>query len=151
MVVVMSVIAVLAYVARVWLIIPMLLMAWLALFTRHRYTYPLSVWHKRTGVLVGGYCLLLIAFVWLYLPHHKPGTIWLVAMLTLVVLNKQFYLFLAGTKGKLFALAAIPFHMLYFISSGLAFLLALVRYCLETIHSPASLPAEKIKAKANSQ
>jgi glycosyltransferase involved in cell wall biosynthesis len=147
MVGVMGAIAVLAYLAGVWLIIPMLLLAWMALFTRHRYALPLSVWHRRTGVLIGGYCILLIAFVWLYFPHHKPGTVWLVALLTLVTLNKQFYLFLAGQRGRLFALAAIPFHLLYFTSSGLAFLLALVRYRLEKLHRPAGPAIAKSKTK----
>jgi GT2 family glycosyltransferase len=147
MVLVMCVIAVLAYIAKVWLIIPMLLLAWMALFTRHRYALPLSIWHRRTGVLVGGYCLLLIAFVWIYFPHHKPGTVWLIALLTLVALNKQFYLFLAGHRGKLFALAAIPFHLLYFVSSGLAFMLALFRYQLERLHRPAGAAISKNRAK----
>jgi hypothetical protein len=146
MVLVMVVIAVMAYFARVWLIIPMLLLAWIALFTRHRYALPFGKWHQRTGVLVGGYCLLVIGFIWFYFPHHKPGTVWLVVLLTLVALNKQFYLFLAGQRGRLFALAAIPFHLLYFVSSGLAFLLALVRYRLEKLHD-GSKEVSKGKAK----
>jgi hypothetical protein len=146
MVVVMGVIGVLSYIARVWLIIPMLLLAGVALFMRHRYALPFGVWHRRTGVLIGGYCLLLIGFVWFYYPHHKPGTVWLVVLLTLVALNKQFYFFLAGHRGRLFALAAIPFHLLYFLSSGLAFLLALSRYGIERLRGLSALDTPKRKA-----
>lgn len=127
MIVVVGAIAVLAWALHVLLIIPMVLLAWIALFARHRYAYPYSAWHRRTGVIVGCYCLAVIGFVWLYLPMHPLGTAFLIVLLTLVLLNKQFYLFLAGERGKLFALAAIPFHLLYFLSSGVAFILAWAR------------------------
>jgi hypothetical protein len=127
---VMTAIAALAYVFHMLLIIPMVLMAWIALFARHRYAYRYTAWHRRTGTVIGAYCLLVIAFVWIYLPMHPLGTAFLVILLTLVALNKQFYLFLAGSRGKMFALAAIPFHILYFVSSGVAFALAMVRYRL---------------------
>jgi hypothetical protein len=75
---------------------------------------------------------------------HKLGTVFLVVLFTLIVLNKQFYLFLAGERGRLFALAAIPFHLLYFLSSGLAYMLALVRYWLERLQNPgAAIPPRK--------
>ena len=143
----MVLIAVLAYFAHVWLIIPMILLAWIALFARHRYTYPYSSWARWTGVVVGGYCLLLIGFVWFY-PVHKIGSVFLIVLLVLIALNKQFYTFLAGTKGKLFALAAIPFHLLYFVSSGLAFMLAFGRYKFEKLQGSPPLKTDKAKTKA---
>ena len=148
MVGVMAVIAVLAYICHVWLIIPMILLAWIALFSRHRYAYQYSAWSKWTGIVIGGYCLLLMGFVWILLPMHKLGTVFLVVLLTLIVLNKQFYLFLAGERGRLFALAAIPFHLLYFLSSGLAYMLAWVRYRFERLQNPsaATLPRKQTKA-----
>src|ERR1017187_2123796 len=148
MVGVMAVIAVLAYICHVWLIIPMILLAWIALFSRHRYAYQYSAWSKWTGIVIGGYCLLLMGFVWVLLPMHKLGTVFLVVLLTLIVLNKQFYLFLAGERGRLFALAAIPFHLLYFLSSGLAYMLAWVRYWFERLQNPsaATLPRKQTKA-----
>jgi glycosyltransferase involved in cell wall biosynthesis len=145
---VMTAIASLAYVFHMLLIIPMVLMAWVALFARHRYAYPYTAWHRRTGIVVGAYCLLVIAFVWVYLPMHPLGTVFLVILLTLVALNKQFYLFLAGARGKMFALAAIPFHLLYFISSGVAFMLAMIRYRLGMVNHPPSISTGRPKARA---
>jgi len=79
---------------------------------------------------------------------HKLGTVFLVVLLTLIVLNKQFYLFLAGERGRLFALAAIPFHLLYFLSSGLAYALALVRYWIERLQDPGTTPLPQKETKA---
>jgi len=136
---VMILIAALAWVSHVVIIIPLLLISWLALFTRHRYACPTSTWHRRTGALAGGYCLSLVAFVWFYLPKHPLGTAFLFVLLTLVAINRQFYLFLAGNRGRLFALAAIPFHFLYFLSSGLAFLCAVVSHVSETRRVPSAV------------
>jgi hypothetical protein len=96
---------------------------------------------------VGGYCFAVLAFVWIYLPVHPMGTVFLLVLVTLVALNKQFYLFLAGARGKLFALAAIPFHLLYFASSGMAFLLASLRMPLG-LGSRSPAPPQKAKAAA---
>lgn len=145
---VMALIALFAYLSHMLLIIPMVLLAWVALFARHRYTYAYGAWHRRTGTVIGAYCLMVIAFVWVYLPMHKLGTVFLVILLTLVGLNKQFYLFLAGHRGKMFALAAIPFHILYFISSGLAFALAMVRYRLGLIKHRPTIGTDAAKARA---
>ena len=148
MVGVLAAIASLAYVFHMLLIIPMVLMAWLALFARHRYAYRYTAWHRRTGIMVGAYCLLVIGFVWVYLPMHKLGTAFLVILLALVLLNNHFYLFLAGQRGKMFALAAIPFHLLYFISSGVAFALAMVRHRLGMVNHEPSIPAARPKPRA---
>jgi len=137
---VMILIAVLAWASQVMIIIPLLLISWLALFTRHRYACPKGTWYRRTGALAGGYCLLLMTFVWLYLPQHPLGTAFLFALLTLVVINRHFYLFLAGNRGRLFALAAIPFHLLYFLSSGLAFVCAVLNQVPAAEQNPAALP-----------
>jgi hypothetical protein len=148
MVGVLAAIASLAYVFHMLLIIPMVLMAWIALFARHRYAYRYTAWHRRTGIMVGAYCLLVIGFVWVYLPMHKLGTAFLVILLALVLLNNHFYLFLAGQRGKMFALAAIPFHLLYFISSGVAFALAMVRHRLGMVNHEPSIPAARPKPRA---
>jgi glycosyltransferase involved in cell wall biosynthesis len=147
MVGVMAAIAVLAWVFHMLLIIPMVLLAWIALFARHRYAYAYGAWHRRTGTMIGAYCLFVIASVWIYLPMHPLGTVFLVILITLVVLNKQFYLFLAGSRGKLFALAAIPFHILYFISSGVAFALAMVRHRLGLARHPSAIGSPRSKAR----
>jgi cation transporter-like permease len=63
-------------------------------------------------------------------------------------LNKQFYLFLAGSRGKMFALAAIPFHILYFVSSGVAFAVAMVRHRLGLAKHPSTIGTGQPKARA---
>jgi hypothetical protein len=145
MVTALGAIAFFAYRSGVGFLFPMVLLSWTALFIRHRYSRPLSTWNKITGVVIGGYCLLLIAFVWLYLPPHPVGYAFITGMALLLALNYQFYLFLAGQKGRLFALTAIPFHLLYFVSSGLAFMLTLVRHRLGKLEAPVALPADEVK------
>lgn len=118
----------LSYLLHVSWIFPMVLLAWIALFARSRLLEPMSVWHRRTGIVAGAYCLLLMGSVWIYLPRHHLGTVFIALLLTLVFLNVRFYGFLAHEKGKMFALAAIPFHLLYFVTSGLAFMWMLTLY-----------------------
>jgi glycosyltransferase involved in cell wall biosynthesis len=139
-------------------IIPMVLIACLALFLRHRYATSKTAWHRRARVVLGGYCVLVAGMVWIYFPWAPMGCVFLVLMLTLLVLNKQFYVFLVGNRGKLFALSAIPFHLLYFASSGLAFSVALARHGLRRLLQGTAAeaagdgpPAEKIAARISAQ
>jgi glycosyltransferase involved in cell wall biosynthesis len=151
---VLSVIVGLSYWFHMFAIIPMVLLASLALFTRHRYASTRESWRRRTGILVGGYALLVIGLVWIYLPWHTVGFSFLLLLLILVLLNNQFYVFLAADRGKLFALAAIPFHLLYFASSGVAFTLASIRHSgrrfarRSTGATRPSIPPKKAEVKA---
>ena len=146
------VIGALAYAFHMYPIVPMMLIGWLGLFTRHRYAYAREVWRKRTGVLVGCYCLLVAGAVWIYIPWGPLVFLSLLLVLGLLALNQQFYLFLAAERGKFFALAAIPFHLLYFFSSGVAFLIQLVRYRFGRLGRAAAKeatpPPEQAHAKA---
>jgi hypothetical protein len=119
-------------------IIPMVLIACLALFVRHRYASKESAWQRRTRLVVGVYMLLVAGLVWIYFPWAPIGCVFLVLVLTLLVLNKQFYMFLAAKDqgGKLFALSAIPFHLLYFASCGLALTVAVVCHGWSKLKSP---------------
>jgi hypothetical protein len=45
-----------------------------------------------------------------------------------VILNNEFYIFLAAKRGKLFAVAAVPFHLLYHLYNGISFLVGLYRH-----------------------
>ena len=51
-----------------------------------------------------------------------------VALIALVVLNNQFYLFLAAKRGRGFAVAAIPFHLLFHFYNGISFGAGLLRF-----------------------
>ena len=79
-----------------WLIPPVLL-AYALLFIRHRYAFISARRRKITGFFCGGYLLFVMLFVLVYLPHH-PLVFGCYLMLSVIILlNTQFYVFLAGT------------------------------------------------------
>ncbi len=60
-----------------------------------------------------------------YLALMLAGVYWpasAIAVGLVIALNHRFYRFLAARRGWLFALRAIPLHLLYFVYSGAAFL-----------------------------
>ena len=63
-----------------------------------------------------------------------------------IMLNSQFYLFLAAKGGRLFALAAIPFHLLFHFYNGISFLIGLARYSLRRA---ATAPRDAVSAPSN--
>jgi len=48
------------------------------------------------------------------------------ALVALVVLNRDFYAFLRDERGRLFAAACVPLHVIYFVTAGLGFAWACV-------------------------
>ena len=146
MALIMGTVIVLAYVYHMFAIIPLMIVAWLALFLRHRYAYAQEARRRWTGAVAGGFCLLVIAFAWTYMPIHPTAAAFSCLLLVLLYLNKGFYLFLAARRGKLFALAAIPFHILYYLYSGLAFMVAVGRHVLRIARGSA--PPEPAKSRA---
>ena len=119
-----------------WLIPPVLL-AYILLFLRHRYSF--SQRRKQiTGLVCGGYLLFLILFVAIYLPHHPLVFCFFLLLSIVVMLNSQFYVFLAGRTGRLLALAAIPFHLLFHFYNGVSFLIGVARYLFRRVFAPAA-------------
>ena len=81
-------------------------------------------------VAAGAFLLLTIAFVITCLPNH-PLVFGLFAILiTLILLNSQFYLFLARKRGRLFALAAIPFNLMFHFYNGVSFAVGMAKHHL---------------------
>ena len=118
-----------------WLIPPVLL-AYALLFLRHRYAFTTERRRQITGLFCGGYLLFVILFVIVYLPHH-PLTFGFFLLLSIVImLNSQFYVFLAGRTGRLLALAAIPFHLLFHFYNGISFLVGSARHLWRRILTP---------------
>ncbi len=78
--------------------------------------------HRVSGVAAWLLLLLILAA-----PFYPPaGTAGLVAGGLLVVLNLDFYRFLARERGTLFALRAIPLHWLYYLYATAGFLIGAI-------------------------
>ncbi len=120
------------------LIAPVLLAA-LVLGLRHRYAYPVARQSRITRVFTGIYILVAVLLCLSYLPNHLLVLAICLGALVLIVLNNQFFLFLAARRGRLFALAAIPFQLLYHFYCGVAFFVGLTRHWWRTAlgHGPA--------------
>jgi hypothetical protein len=86
----------------------------------------LTLAQRYSVALVG---LALATFV-LALRWPALLAVGLTAFAAVVVLNRDFYVFLAGRRGVGFALASIPLHGLYFVCSGLGFAYATIGYHL---------------------
>ncbi|HEX8087676.1 MAG TPA: glycosyltransferase family 2 protein [Blastocatellia bacterium] len=86
-------------------------------------------WSQRLSTL-----LIFITLASLILSAAGPkGPTLLISLggfLSSILLNCDFYLFLGRLKGVRFALCVMPLHALYFLYSGLAFLIGAVKYAL---------------------
>jgi glycosyltransferase involved in cell wall biosynthesis len=120
-----------------WLIPPVLL-AYALLFLRHRYAFNSERRRQITGLFCGGYLFFVILFVVIYLPHHPLVFGFFLLLSIVILLNSQFYVFLAGRTGRLLALAAIPFHLLFHLYNGISFLIGGGRHLIRRVFSPAA-------------
>jgi GT2 family glycosyltransferase len=100
---------------------------WAELILQHgRFANDLNIgWSGRLSVLAayGLIGILLLTWRWplLFIPAGLLA-------LALLLLNGQLYHFLARKRGLFFALRSVPWHWFYFLYSGLAFALALIRH-----------------------
>eukprot|EP00456_Euglypha_rotunda_P048710 TRINITY_DN39044_c0_g1_i3.p1 TRINITY_DN39044_c0_g1~~TRINITY_DN39044_c0_g1_i3.p1 ORF type:complete len:218 (-),score=39.01 TRINITY_DN39044_c0_g1_i3:25-654(-) len=122
-------------------IIPPVLLGYILLFLRHRYTHI----HDRRAQLASWglilYGVLSSLFLLTYLPGHIMLGLFLTTLLAMVVLNNQFYLFLAAKRGRAFAISAIPFHLLYHSYNGISFGVGFLRHHWNNLfrHAPRAL------------
>lgn len=123
-------------------LVPPLCVALITLFLRHRYWLQGSVWPRRlNNALLGG---AAAAGLWAdiaYLPNHTVTGVALAILLTLIILNNRFYVFLAAKRGRMFALAAVPFHLLHHFFNGLSFAAGLLIFAWKRVLSPERVPA----------
>lgn len=114
-------------------IVPPTLLAYLLVVFRHRYAYTVKIRPKVIGLTTGVFLLLTIAFVVTWMPAH-PLVFGLMAFLILlIILNSHFYLFLARKRGRLFALSAIPFNLMFHFYNGVSFGIGLLRHHLLSV------------------
>ena len=127
-------------------LIPPVLLAYAALFVRHRYARHTDL-HARILVLAAAtYVVLATAAAAIYLPHSGYLAAAFGLVVAVVVLNSQFYVFLAEKRGRVFAVGAIPFHLLYHFYNGLAFAIGLARHLAGQVsrwHGAAAKPAAR--------
>ena len=97
-------------------------------FMRHRYSGKAG-----SGGTIGTLSFLAIAAICVaatvvHMPVHPWTVVFFGLLLALVELNNSFYLFLAAKRGRFFAIAAIPFHLLYHCYNGVSFIVGAARY-----------------------
>lgn len=115
-------------------LIPPVLLAYALVYLRHRYSYTAKnrLRQRITRIFIGWYVAFTILFVLTYLPTHPLVLCLFAALGVLVLLNSQFYIFLAAKRGGLFALAALPFHLLFHFYNGISFLVGAGRHTMRT-------------------
>jgi glycosyltransferase involved in cell wall biosynthesis len=120
-------------------LIPLTLMSLGLVSLQHR--YALSSKHPVAQIVFGSIWIAIAAImIGVYLPRHPFVLVLAFLVLMIVVLNNQFYVFLAGKRGPLFALAAVPFHLLYHFYNGLSFGIGTIRWMWHSVHK-APIPA----------
>ena len=127
----------LAYLDHMIGLIPAVVLGYAALFIRHRYAGPIETAWPWTRSLLGILVVVCLLFILSYLPGHPLILGFLAVLGLMLILNTQFYMFLAGKRGHLFAVASVPFHLLYHLYNGLSFAVGLCRYAAQTVFSRA--------------
>jgi len=79
-------------------------------------------------LIIAVYIVGTTAYMAAHLPYHWIIFSFFVIGALLVFINNRFYLFLAAKRGRLFALAAVPFHLLYHLYNGFSFLAGITHY-----------------------
>ena len=116
-------VAAMAYAADQLWIVPPLCAAFLLLLARHRYSMSKRKWKRIAGFLWAVYAGLFATSLVVYFPRHPMAFAAYTALLVLMIINSHFYVFLAARLGFLYALASIPFHLLYHFYNGVSFII----------------------------
>ena len=121
-------------------LIPLVVASVPLLFLRHRYDQR-GRWGSWNAWFHGFYVAVVIVVSMLYLKDRYFITAVVVGILVVATLNNGFYLFLAEKRGKRFALAAFPFHLLYHFYNGVSFVMGSLLWSARRVHGEAA-PAE---------
>lgn len=134
-------------VGQTWLagftqLVPLLAVAGLLLILRHRYQCRSARERTLMRVILGVVIGSCAAFAIRHLPLDPLiyGCFLLLAIA--VALNNQFYLFLAEKRGPTFALAAVPFHLLYHLYNGISFIAGTFNHAWGRIFEKAEAGAD---------
>jgi GT2 family glycosyltransferase len=118
-------------------LIPLLVTSVPLLFLRHRYDSRIR-WRRLNKWLSCMYVLAVIVVSILYLHDRKFTVTVIVCALTVGTLNNGFYVFLAEKRGRLFALAAFPFHLLYHCYNGVSFVMGSLLWSVRSLKERAA-------------
>jgi glycosyltransferase involved in cell wall biosynthesis len=118
----------LAYVHGMLPMVPPVLLGYALLFLRHRYAYERHRRAKMTGIAYWVYLLLTVIFIITFLPLNPLILTFYLVFIAIVILNNHFYWFLGSKWGRLYALAAVPFHLLYHFYNGISFVVGVIRH-----------------------
>jgi GT2 family glycosyltransferase len=108
-------------------VIPLTLSVFPLLLVRHWLASRELSAARAVSTICAAYILIAGATVLVRFSHPAAYGFYL-ALSLLVLLNFRFYWFLGERMGKLNALAAIPFHLLFYLYCGFSFLAGLIRY-----------------------
>ena len=137
----MAGIATLAVINGMWALALPLVLAYVVLFLRHRYTYrPDEPGRTRSGLFFAGFFVTVLLLTMAHFPKDPVVFACFAVVAAIIALNNQFYLFLAAKRGRPFALAAIPFHLLYHFYNGFSFAAGSVRYAIGRFTAPDATP-----------
>ncbi|MCU0535399.1 MAG: glycosyltransferase [Hydrococcus sp. Prado102] len=107
---------------------------WTALILRHRQlNNDLNLqWSSRMSVLLVYGLIAAVVAAWWWI-----GALWVavVAIAVLLTINYPVYQFFNRKRGMVFAIATIPWHWLYYLYSGLAFAIGIIRHIFDTTQS----------------
>jgi heme/copper-type cytochrome/quinol oxidase subunit 4 len=137
-------IALAAWRINMLVLIPLIVTSVPLLFLRHRYDSRVR-WRQLNRWFTGLYILAVVVVSLLYLHHSKFIITVIACALIIGTLNNRFYIFLAEKRGRFFALAAIPFHLLYHFYNGVSFVMGSLRWA---IHELKVRAAEPVKSSA---
>ncbi len=129
---VVGVIAGTGYAAGMANLVYPVLLGYALLFLRARYACQSYTRRRLTGIALGLYMLATLVVIVHYLPDSLLVAGFFMVLAALIVLNHKFYLFLAAKRGRMFALTAIPFHLLYHFYNGISFVVGFLRHTLRT-------------------
>ncbi len=108
-------------------LIPPLAVTLLLIFFQHRFLRAgrsSRVYSVLTGLSLAG----TVGYILSFMPQHPVIVLPFVILILVLFINSQFYVFLRGRKSFLFALTAIPFHLLYHFYNGISFSAGTVLY-----------------------
>lgn len=118
-------------------LVPLLAVAGLLSILRHRYHYKTSLERNLVRLALGAVAGCGAAFALWQLPSDPLIYGCFLLLAAAVALNNQFYLFLAEKRGHAFAIAAVPFHLLYHLYNGISFIVGTLSHARGKISQKA--------------